>query len=51
LPKDRANWTGPNDESFTFYAVPEFGPLTLTILMISILIIVLVQKSKLVQKF
>jgi len=51
LPKDRANWTGPNDESLIFYAVPEFGSLTLTILMISILIIVLVQKSKLVQKF
>jgi len=51
LPKDRGNWTGQNDESLTFYAVPEFGILTLTILMISImLVIILVQKSKLVQK-
>lgn len=51
LPKDRANWTGPNDESLTFYAVPEFGLFTLTILMISITMIILVQKSKQVQKF
>jgi len=51
LPKDRENWTGQNDESLTFYAVPEFGILTLTILMISImLVIILVRKSKLVQK-
>lgn len=51
LPKDRGNWTGPNDESLTFYAVPEFGILTLTILMISIMpVIILIQKSKLVQK-
>jgi len=51
LPKDRGNWTGPNDESLTFYAMPEFGILTLTILMISIMpVIILVQKSKLVQK-
>ena len=51
LPKERANWTGPNDESLTFYAVPEFGLFTLTILMISIAMIILLQKSKQVQKF
>lgn len=52
LPKERANWTGPNEESLTFYAVPEFGLLTLTILAISVIVmIVSIQKSKLDQKF
>ncbi len=52
LPKDRANWTGPNEETLAFYAIPEFGLLSLTVLMISVMtMIVLEQKSRLVQKF
>ncbi|HSF27613.1 MAG TPA: hypothetical protein VLA53_01115 [Nitrosopumilaceae archaeon] len=51
LPKDRPSWTGPSEESLTFYAVPEFGLLTFTVLMISVMVmIVLVPKSKLAQK-
>ena len=50
LPKDRGNWTGPNDESLTFQAVPEFGFLALITFMFSIMLIILIQKSKLVQK-
>ena len=52
LPKDRANWTGPNEDLLTFSSIPEFGLLTLTVLMISVMtMIVLVQKSRLGQKF
>ena len=46
LPKDRANWTGPNKELLTFSAIPEFGLLTLAVLMISVMVmVILVAKS------
>jgi hypothetical protein len=51
LPKERASWTGPNEESLTFYTVPEFGLLTLTILAISVTMMIVSVKSKLGQKF
>lgn len=52
LPKERENWTGPNEDSLTFHAVPEFGLLALVILTISIMsMIVLAQKSILNKKF
>lgn len=52
LPKDRADWTGPNEETLTFYAIPEFGLLSLTVLMISVMtMIILEKKSRLGQKF
>jgi predicted secreted protein with PEFG-CTERM motif len=52
LPKERENWTGPNEDSLTFHAVPEFGLLALTILTISVMAtIVLTQKSRLNKKF
>lgn len=50
LPKERASWTGPNEESLTFYAVPEFGLLTLTILAISVAMMIVYVKSKLGQE-
>lgn len=50
LPKDRENWTGPNDESLTFQAVPEFGLLVLITFVFSIMLVIFIQKSKLVQK-
>ncbi|MGQ0794863.1 MAG: hypothetical protein ACT4N5_01600 [Nitrosopumilaceae archaeon] len=49
LPKERANWSGPNDESLTFQAVPEFGLLTLTILMMSLMLLVPIQKFRQIQ--
>ncbi|HSB56415.1 MAG TPA: hypothetical protein VLD38_01205 [Nitrosopumilaceae archaeon] len=52
LPKDRADWTGPNEDTLTFYAIPEFGLLPLTVLMVSIMMIIfLEQKSRFGQKF
>ena len=52
LPKDRANWTGPNEELLTFSAIPEFGLLTLAVLVISVMVmVILVAKSRPGKKF
>jgi predicted secreted protein with PEFG-CTERM motif len=48
LPSERDAWIGQNEDTVTFYAVPEFGLLALTVLTISVIsTIVLTQKSKL----
>lgn len=50
LPKDKESWSGPSGEILSFYAIPEFGTLSLTILMISIFSMIALTKSVLTRK-
>lgn len=50
LPKDSESWTGPSGEILSFYAVPEFGTLVFTILVVSILSVIVLTKSVLIRK-
>jgi predicted secreted protein with PEFG-CTERM motif len=41
---DPSTWTGPKGDMLTFHVIPEFGPIVLMIVSISILGVILIQK-------